>query len=75
MTEIRTRFGAAFQVDRDYMGAIGEDVELKVRDSGLYLDPITLSPDEADSLADALKHHAAEVREINRLADERDARA
>jgi len=68
MSEIRTRFGATFQVDRDYMGAVGEDVELRVSDSGVYLDPVTLTPDEADALADALKHHAAEVREVNEAA-------
>lgn len=65
MTELRTHLGDLFTVDRDYTGAIGEDVDFKVDDLDTEL-RFSLHPDEADELADALKHHAAEVRQINK---------
>lgn len=80
MTDVYSRDlpggGGAITVDRDYLPAPVEDVAVTIPDSlvdgGLTL---TFDPDQADAFADALKHHAAEVREINRLADERDTRA
>jgi hypothetical protein len=68
MTDVRTRFGAHFTIDRDYAGAIGEDVQFRMWARGAEEDDVheILTPDEADALADALKHHAAEVRQINK---------
>lgn len=70
------RFAPPIVVDRDYLPYTHEDVAVRIPeelvDGGLDL---TFDADQADAFADALKHHAAEVREINRLADERDARA
>lgn len=66
MTELKPKFGGRIEVDRDYMGAIGEDVRLIVDD---YIDGdsnLTLTPDEADELAEWLKYHAEEVRTINK---------
>lgn len=68
MTKLKTSFGRVLEVDRDYMGAIGEDVRLLDLDDPEGVD-LTLTPDEADELADALKHHAAEVRQINKEND------
>jgi Trk K+ transport system NAD-binding subunit len=68
MTDIKTREGAHFTIDRDYMGSIGEDVQFRVW-AGDPADPDiaeSLTPDEADALAAALTHHAAEVRQINK---------
>lgn len=71
MTDVNTRHAGRFTVDRDYMGAVGEDVQFRVWASVSVEEDLdmTLSPDEADELADALKHHAAEVRQINKEND------
>lgn len=67
MTNLKTRFGDRFMVDRDYMGAIGEDVQFRIWGEDDV--DITLSPDEADELAEILKYHAEEVRTINKEND------
>lgn len=70
MTNLTTRFGARLTVDRDYAGAIGEDVEVRLDHLDLDAPPqLFLSPDEADEFAAALTYHAAEVRQINKEAD------
>lgn len=66
MTDLTTRFADRITVDRDYAGAVGEDVQLRLW-GDFDEDPfVLLSADDADELADALKHHAAEVRQINK---------
>jgi hypothetical protein len=69
MTDIKTREGALFTVDRDYMGSIGEDVQFLARaeESNAPADVAeSLTPDEARALAAALIHHADEVDQINK---------
>jgi hypothetical protein len=68
MTDIKTREGALFTVDRDYMGSIGEDVQFLARAEEPNAPAIaeSLTPDEARALAAALTHHADEVDQINK---------
>jgi hypothetical protein len=68
MTDIKTREGALFTVDRDYMGSIGEDVQFLARAEEPSAPAIaeSLTPDEARALAAALIHHADEVDQINK---------
>lgn len=76
MTLVQTKDGIV-EVDRDYLPLPAEDVTLRlpeVFEEGVSI-VLTMDADQADALADALKFHAAEVRDINRLADERDASA
>lgn len=58
--------GLSVQVDRDYMPAPREDVELRLPEGH---ERVFLSPDEARELAAALNHHADEVDDINKEND------
>jgi hypothetical protein len=65
MTDLKTRYGSKFRVDRDYAGAIGEDVAVHFDDGAAAASDL-LTPDEARALAAALIHHADEVDQINK---------
>lgn len=65
MTAVQTRDGVV-EVDRDFLPVPVEDVALRLPEELVEGITLTLSADEADELADALKHHAAEVRQINK---------
>lgn len=71
MSDFTTRFGGRFTIDRDYAGAIGEDVQFRLWARGADEDDVfeLLTPDEADELAEWLHYHAEEVRTINKEND------
>lgn len=67
MSRMSTDSDVQLEVDRDYMGVIGEDVQFRIWDD--FDVDLSLSPEKARELARLLIHHADEVDEINKEAD------